>query len=351
MAVSILLTGAFLALLSNSASAAEICCPEVGCFNDSPPFNGITIPLPDCPQDFNLKYTMYTRTNRDNGQNFDQHSIPAAFVASRRTVFMVHGWNSDGTSPWMTTMKNAFLDREDINAVIVDWGGGAQILNYFKAAMNTRTVGAMTALVYQNLLTAPGTTFADSSRMWCAGHSLGAHVCGHTGMKMSAHQPLGRVTGMDPAGPTFEGSADKTIGLNPTSATLVDILHTSWDLGTTRDIGHLDLYPNSGENQPGCVIKNQFTDETFENWDKDLPEQQNSCDHSRAYEFMIESIKSDCFAARQKCTNYNSLPASCTECVCGAFPCAFMGYAADSSCQLSGMFYLTTTANVPYCIN
>jgi len=79
------------------------------------------------------------------------------------------------------------------------------------------------------------------------------------------------VTGLDPAGPTFQGSSDKTIGLNPTSATLVDILHTAFDLGTTRDIGHIDHYPAGGRNQPGCFVQ-EFNDDTFNNWDSDNPE-------------------------------------------------------------------------------
>jgi pimeloyl-ACP methyl ester carboxylesterase len=291
---------------------------------------------------------MFTRTNRNNGQVLTDTVVPAAYVSSRRTVFMAHGWNSDGTSSWLTTMKNAFLDREDINAVIVDWGGGAQILNYAQAASNTRTCGAFTATVFQNLLRVAG---SSAARMWCVGHSLGSHVCGHTGMRMPTNQRLGRVTGMDPAGPLFEGNSNKLVGLNPTSATFVDVLHTSTDLGTLRDIGHVDFYPAGGVNMPGCFRK-ENSEEAFESLDSEDPEQHNSCGHSRAYQYMIESIRSDCFQARQRCTNFNNIPGSCTACGgCGAFPCAFMGYAADSSCNRSGMYYLTATANVPYCTN
>jgi len=266
---------------------------------------------------------------------------------------MAHGWNSNGNSAWLTEMKNAFLDREDINAVIVDWGGGAQVINYNQASSNTRTVGAHTALVFQNLLRVSGSA---ASRMWCVGHSLGSHVCGHTGMKMPGNNRLGRVTGMDPAGPNFEGSSDKTIGINPTSATFVDILHTDSRglsaLGTLRDVGHIDFYPQGGSGQPGCFLKNRFTDANFAQWESDDPETYDGCSHSRAYQFMIESIKSDCFRATQRCNNYNLMPGSCSTCGgCGAFPCAFMGFAADSSCNRSGMYYLTVTANVPYCTN
>jgi len=264
---------------------------------------------------------------------------------------MAHGWNSDGTSAWLTNMKNAILDREDINAVIVDWGGGAQILNYAQAASNTRTVGAYAAAVYQNLLRVGGSA---ASRMWCVGHSLGSHVCGHAGMKMPSNQRLGRVTGMDPAGPLFEPQSNKAVGINTASGVFVDILHTdsrgASALGTLRDLGHIDFYPTGGSGQPGCFLETVF--DNVDKWDSDDPELYDGCSHSRAYQFMIESIKSDCFRATQRCTNFNIMPGSCSACGgCGAFPCAYMGYAAETSCNRTGMYYLTVTAGAPYCTN
>ena len=73
--------------------------------------------------------------------------------------------------------------------VIVDWGGGAQLANYFQAASNTRSMGAYTAMVFDNLIANGG----SGSLAWCMGHSLGAHHCGHTGMRSTNN--LGRVTG------------------------------------------------------------------------------------------------------------------------------------------------------------
>jgi len=340
-----------LLLLAHYSSAAERCCSTTGCFNDNVPFNNM--PLPTCPENMSpLTYTMYTRTTRNTGQAVTETVVPAAYVSSRRTVFLAHGWNSDGTSSWLTTMKNTFLDREDINVVIVNWGGGAQILNYAQAASNTRTTGARTALIFQNLLRQSGSI---SSRMWCVGHSLGSHVCGHTGMKMPANQRLGRVTGMDPAGPLFEPQNDKNVGLNQNSATFVDVLHTDSRglsaLGTLRDIGHIDFYPQGGSGQPGCFLQNFYNDATIEKWESDDPELYDGCSHSRAYQFMIESIKADCFIARQRCTNYNTMPGSCSNCACGNLPCAVMGYGAESTCNKSGMYYFQVSSNVPYCQN
>jgi pancreatic lipase-related protein 1 len=312
-------------LASVAASwSAEVCCPDIGCFNDNSPFDGL--PLPWCMNQVNPHYTMYTRSNPNAGQSFDHNSVPGAYSGGRRTVFIAHGYQSSGSSSWLPSMKNAFLDREDINVVIVDWQGGADIVNYNQAASNTRTTGAYTALVVNNLVSNGGA----SSRMWCVGHSLGSHVCGHTGMKTS----LGRVTGMDPAGPSFESNSNKLIGLNPSSASFVDVIHSdTTTYGTLRDIGHVDFYPAGGSNQPGCV--------------SDIA----GCSHSRAHEYMENSIRDDCFQSRSSCSNYNLIPGSCSGCTCGTSPCAYMGYAADSSCQNRGIYYLEISANQPYCVS
>jgi hypothetical protein len=334
--------------LAHISGAAEVCCPtnNLGCFSNDPPFN--LLPLPTCATTANTGFLMFTRTNRDVGQPLTDTLIPPGYVASRRTVFMAHAWTSSGSQSHLHSTKNAYLEREDINVVIVDWATLAATLNYLQGASNTRTVGALIAQVMRNLLTVSGTV---SGRLWCVGHSLGSHVCGHAGMKMPADTPLGRITGLDPAGPSFQTSSDKTIGLNPTSATFVDVLHTdSLELGTLRDVGHIDFYPNGGIYMPGCALQGRLTGEALENWDSDESIQAfNLCAHVRAFEFLEESIYSDCFQARQRCSNYNDIPGSCVECTVGAFPCAYMGYAADMSPNPSGLYYLTITADPPYC--
>jgi hypothetical protein len=279
--------------------------------------------LPLCIASMNPKYTMFTRSNQNIGQVFTHTSVPGVFNGARRTVFIAHGWQTNGDASWLQTMKNSFLAREDMNVVIIDWGGGAELLLYPQSAANTRSMGAYTGLVFANLVNNGG----SDTRMWCTGHSLGAHLCGHAGMSTT----LQRVTGMDPAGPWFEGSLDRTVGLNPTSARLVDVIHTDTTYGTLRDVGHIDFYPGGGRNQPGCVV--------------------DTCSHSRGYQYMDESISANCFQARSKCTDYNSLPGSCSTCTCGASPCAIMGYGADTGCQTSGWFYLTVTSSAPYCTN
>lgn len=74
--------------------------------------------------------------------------------------------------------------------------------------------------------------------------------------------------GLDPAGPWFEGRDDWGVGLNPTCADYVDVMHTNGlpgiilNLGTMRVLGHADFYPNGADRQPGCILdpRKEFTD-------------------------------------------------------------------------------------------
>jgi Lipase. len=54
------------------------------------------------------------------------------------------------------------------------------------------------------------------------GHSLGAHTAGYAGQ---AIEGLGRITGLDPAEPYFQGMPPFA-RLDPTDADLVDVIHT-----------------------------------------------------------------------------------------------------------------------------
>lgn len=88
------------------------------------------------------------------------------------------------------------------------------------------------------------------------GHSLGAHVAGYIGNYVQ--KKIGRITGLDPAGPAFETPylKDTDERLDTADANFVDIIHTcAGSLGFLRPIGHADFYPNGGTfRQPGCPI-------------------------------------------------------------------------------------------------
>ena len=54
------------------------------------------------------------------------------------------------------------------------------------------------------------------------GHSLGSHVAGYAGERLKG---LGRITGLDPAGPYYEWMPPE-VRLDPTDAEFVDAIHS-----------------------------------------------------------------------------------------------------------------------------
>ena len=61
--------------------------------------------------------------------------------------------------------------------------------------------------------------------------------------------------GLDPAGP-LHTNVDAEFRLDKGDADQVDVIHTDTEgFGTKRDetVGHIDFFPNGGDNQPGCT--------------------------------------------------------------------------------------------------
>uniref|UniRef100_A0A8K9XNU6 Lipase, hepatic a n=1 Tax=Oncorhynchus mykiss TaxID=8022 RepID=A0A8K9XNU6_ONCMY len=65
------------------------------------------------------------------------------------------------------------------------------------------------------------------------GYSLGAHISGFAGSYLGGPGKIGRITGLDPAGPLFE----ERMGLS---------------VVIKQPVAHVDFYPNGGDFQPGC---------------------------------------------------------------------------------------------------
>lgn len=76
--------------------------------------------------------------------------------------------------------------------IVVDWKQGAMksFLNYFQAAANTRVVGAMLAKMMKIISTNKNIPY---NRFHLIGHSLGAHIAGYAGQRLSGQ--IGRISG------------------------------------------------------------------------------------------------------------------------------------------------------------
>lgn len=91
------------------------------------------------------------------------------------------------------------------------------------------------------------------------GHSLGAHIAGHIGKNLNGK--IGHITGLDPAGPSYEG-IESNNRLWYTDAQFVESIHTDYSpvlsFGMKEPCSHVDIYPNGGETQPGCNSSHWF---------------------------------------------------------------------------------------------
>lgn len=202
-----------------------------------------------------VHFMLFTRQNPTVGQVIrfnDMQSVQNSnFGPHRLTVFMAHGWGGSGTGGINTLLRNAYLGRYDCNVIAVDWSVGAGHANYITSRNLVIPTGAHIATFVNNLAAAD---FIDYHHVTCCGHSLGAHVCG--GLGKNTRLKIGNVYGLDPAGPLFLMGNPAT-RLDAGDAHYVENCHTDINLlGIGNPIGHVDYYPNGGENQPGCSSSN-----------------------------------------------------------------------------------------------
>ena len=129
------------ALLVSFVASRQVCYDELGCFIDTPPFSGtlqrpIAV-LPETPEKIATKFTLYRRDLGEKGLSVSHNNLPEAFDPASKTVMIIHGFFSTSVPAWMIEMKNAILQVEDVNVVIVDWTKGNQF-PYIQAVANTQ---------------------------------------------------------------------------------------------------------------------------------------------------------------------------------------------------------------------
>ena len=112
---------------------------------------------------------------------------------SQYQIIFIHFTESINT--WARPMKDALLDRENCNVILVDWSKGARF-PYGRAAGNTRLVGAQIAVLIRFLISSNNGSPSLADRFNIVGFSLGAQTAGYAGSNMRAHgMVLGRITG------------------------------------------------------------------------------------------------------------------------------------------------------------
>ncbi|XP_076115296.1 inactive pancreatic lipase-related protein 1-like [Mytilus galloprovincialis] len=315
-----------LVLVCVYARAAEVCFSNIGCFQNTTPYNNTMGKLPKSPDDIRTSFTLHTRDNNTVQLDASNSSSISSsdFKPQQKTIFIVHGFHSRNTSQWIKPLADAFMTQGEMNIIVVDWSGGA-FDPYDQAVANTRVVGAVIAELVKRLHNVTNTEY---SNVYLVGHSLGAHICGYAGERLPG---LGRITGLDPAGPFFQYT-DSAVRIDSTDADFVDIIHTDGTrYGLNEAVGDVDFYPNGGVHQPACL--------------SDHLDPSIACSHVRAIYYFIESLNSSCHYKSFPCKTKDDFDSDkCNSCGSG---CQEMGYKAHRN--VSGTFYLKTRWHYPYC--
>ncbi|OCT71290.1 hypothetical protein XELAEV_18034268mg [Xenopus laevis] len=245
-------------------------------------------------------------------------------------------------------MCKTMLKVEDVNCFCTDWSGGSRTL-YSQAANNIRVVGAELAY-FINFLSK--NMDYPPSNVHVIGHSLGSHTAGEVGKQVPG---LGRITGLDPAGPFFKDTPIE-VRLDPTDAVFVDAIHTDTSplipkmgYGMSQSVGHMDFFPNGGESMPGCkkpILAKLINIDGLWEGSKDI----FACNHLRSYKYYTESITSRDGFVGYPSTSYETFTKG-TGFPCPSTGCPLMGHYADLFSRhgtSEHSYFLNTGSEKPY---
>ncbi|XP_073816200.1 phospholipase A1-like [Musca autumnalis] len=271
-----------------------------------------------------VKYYLYTRANPTKGTKIEATTKSVGgsnFDGSKPTYFVIHGWTQSYTTSLNKEIRDAALSRFDCNVIVVDWAR-ARSVDYATSVLAVGRTGKKVANMIDFLNKNYNMSF---DTLTVAGHSLGAHVAGYAGKNVK-NGKINTIIGMDPALPLFSYLNTRKRLAEGDAKYVQSIQTNGGQLGFLKPIGEGAVYPNGGEEQPGCGI--------------DLT---GACSHGRSTTYYAEALQLNDFGIIE-CKNYKSAVSDS----CGSkFSSARMGavYASD---RVAGVFYAPVGKSYPY---
>nr|XP_027302085.1 endothelial lipase [Anas platyrhynchos] len=311
----------------------------------SPPMSPTVSPTPVSPR---VRFSLHSASEAEGcplalGQEGSLKEC--GFNATAKSFFIIHGWTMSGMfETWLGSLVAALQEREkEANVVVVDWLSLAHQL-YTDAVNNTQVVGRSIARLLDWLQENP---LFKLENVHLIGYSLGAHVAGFAGNHV--HGTIGRITGLDPAGPMFEG-VDPSKRLSPDDASFVDVLHTytretlGVSIGIQMPVGHVDIYPNGGDFQPGCGLSDVLGAIAYGTLGEVV-----KCEHERSVHLFVDSlVNQDKQSFAFQCTDSSRFKKGiCLS--CRKNRCSGIGYnARRTRNKRNSKMYLKTRADMPF---
>ncbi|KAF5276863.1 hypothetical protein FQA39_LY06414 [Lamprigera yunnana] len=243
-------------------------------------FKDLEADCTDFPRVQSPKYFLYHRGDFENPIEINSTNIHQ-IKAEQKTVLVIPGWITSIDASPILSLKDAYLKRYDCNVIIVDW-------TYYSFKRYTTAYCAVKELanILSNFLCKLNRELEiELKDIHVLGHTLGGQIAGLLGEKtnLKCNQKIGRITGLDPAGPLFKFTPENE-RLSKTDALFVDVIHTDSLLGILQNCGQVDFHPNCVYEQPGCPYLPTLTNETLIS--------DCFCGTIRSIELMTESVNS-----------------------------------------------------------
>ncbi|XP_011699621.1 PREDICTED: phospholipase A1-like, partial [Wasmannia auropunctata] len=211
------------------------------------------------------------------------------FDRSKPVFFMVHGFIANSSSHHFSELASVLIKR-GYTVFSLDWAdascyndpGSKSLLEpiyYLFAIRNAHKISDYLTRYIKEVI---DICHVSLKNMIFMGHSLGAHIAGFAGKSFQKLRygifPL--LFGSDPAAPILFALKSCENRFCKSDAERTIVIHVSI-LGIQKSLGHLDLWPNNGINQPACGDKITGVTNT-------------SCTHNIGLLYLRSTLLDDC---------------------------------------------------------